>query len=1175
MVIDPLTGAAISAGGKAVTAAAVGLGKKLTLEWRIAKDTVQAAKDQGVKIARKAVRVALMDVELMNACKTSGPASPRARELLDAIACEGFEGPPSVFLLPLLRTATVRHLGVGDSQALMYEQVVVPIAEMAEHGKNTVASVQARFAPPLARDGQALDAVIGEGAVLRMLRALAEPLGRAAVLRDWLRARPSWLDESEVVDGWLGLLALTSGHGALGRAWIEHALAGGATPRAYWLVMVANVDRSQAEALELLREERGHPLVEAVLTENDLSEREEQILSWAPQTAMQRALAASIRAQQLLAAQRLDEAIQFSVEAFEADGFGAAGVVGARALIARSMIGERQTQSEDLSAARRLSLAIRDSQRLTGTPSAEAVVLAIQASMLLEDVDRAQSLFAGPPDGEATEIEANHLSVRNAAALVLLETGQLTRAHALMGDTASSSIRLQLAAREAELEADDDKADQLWAQAVDATEEWSEKAAICSLLAFRGIVHPFVETMRPLNAELAGEVDSIAALFRNQPGAESRVASGALDNPRLARALGQYFADRGRHDDALHLAEQTARRWGDPDEWFRAARYHLNRGDYDEAVDRAQRAILAGGEAWGARARALRLQIQALFQAKRWEELVPPARALLRLEPDAVDAAWTLVYAFHHAADLVQAFKEWKANPACRVPEDAAQASLWLHLFQRFGTEMAQVSEVLRLSRRFSSHEQVRRLAVGAILLAPIDFADEDVQLLDLADEYHADFPDRPRLLWAVSTNSEDPVELLAAIDEAAGGPRPTKELDDHMNNGTLPVGLIGQFAKRGLTEILVNSRHSARFAGVSDERPADHSAAEAARAQGAALDTTAALTLATLDDDVAELLTRVPRRLLGTYGQLRDANDAAIEFEKAGDVFIPSTIDHGPGLMVIPDDEAAERRRLAEKIIIRLRLIERSDPPELASPTEGFADIFGAWSDAIHRAAEANVPLWCDDAATRQVASAFGVESFGTPALVEYMRASGLLADEQADVIDAALIRAHLVGVRYRSTPWDLAATITLTPGGVGQAILHGGPTAAGDKIQIIVHGMERCAHEPATMQQWASVGARYVTQIAGSEDDAVDNLALFIRAALTMSWTAAHSLQFILNGVRETATDRWYPAFRQAVAAHWSNLRSMLPADLAANVLVGKVRFLPDVDRQLVLEVIFRDND
>lgn len=64
-------------------------------------------------------------------------------------------------------------------------------------------------------------------------------------------------------------------------------------------------------------------------------------------------------------------------------------------------------------------------------------MLAIDASLLLEDADRAQSLFMAAPEGEANPAEASDSSVRKAAALALLHIGQLSRAHALIGDTGS------------------------------------------------------------------------------------------------------------------------------------------------------------------------------------------------------------------------------------------------------------------------------------------------------------------------------------------------------------------------------------------------------------------------------------------------------------------------------------------------------------------------------------------------------------------------------------------------------------------------------------------------------------------------------------------------------------------------------------------------------------------
>lgn len=1161
----------ISAGSKAATTAALAVGKKLTSEWRVARSAAGAAKALGVKVSIASLQAALKKPEVKADCKSAGSASDVTRTVLDAIECEGLAGRSSDYLLPLLRTATAQQMSSGEAQAQIYDQVITPIAAIAEQGKVSLESVLPHFPKALAEDALGLEAALGEHALLRMLIALAQPSQRAETLQDWLISRPSWLAESEAVDGWLGLLSSVCGTSASARVWIERALEGGATPRAYWIAQIVGINRSESEALELLSECRGHPLVESILTENELAVREEQLQRWTPLTAMQRGFAASLRAQQLFEAQRLDEAIEFAASEFEQGEFGGVGETGVRALITRALVSDLHRQSEDFSAARDLAIAIRDYRRRTGSSDSEALVLAIEASMLLHDHARAESLFTAAPEGEATPAEVDDPKVHNAAALAFLQMGRLSDARTLVGETTSTSIRLQLAAREAEVNENYVEAASLLSEAIEATDDWNEKAVLCSLLAFHGVVHSFVEIMRPLNAQRCDEIDSIAALFREQPGAETRMQSAALDNPRLARALGEYYSVRDRNEDAVRLAEQSAHRWGDADEWLRAAGFHLKSGDYEAAVDRAQSALIAGGDKWGARARALRVQLHARYEQRKWEEVAPLARALLRYEPDAVDAAWSLIFAYHHAANDLQAFKEWRSRTV--VPQDAQQASMWLHLFQKFGTEMAQVSEVLSLSRRFGSDEQVRRLAVGALLIAPIDDKDVEVELLDFANEYHSDFPERPRLIWSVPIEGEDPKELLAAINRAVGEPRPTTEFDEHLRNGTLPVGLIGHFVRRGFAEMLITSRHTARFAGRSDEQAFEISVVEKAKLRGAALDTTAALTLALLDADSADVLSKVPKRLLGTYQQLRDANDARESFERAGDYIVSRSVDEGPSFVIIPEIEIVARQRLADQLIMLLRRTERSEPPALPLPNERYEDFLGSWSQSLLRAAEADVPLWCDDAATRQIAGVFGIQSFGTPELVEYMRDAELLTEHEADALDAVLLRANLVGIRYREKSWNLAASFDRAPAGIAHAILQSGPSSAASKIELIVRGIEKCVDEPQAMKDWAYVGAKYVFNIAGAEENGVTNLARFIRAALVMSWSVAHALPFVLQGVRAAEEDFWDAALLEAVTEHWRALLSVLPPDLAAPKLLGMVKLLPEADRRLVLDIVLRE--
>ncbi|SBS72988.1 hypothetical protein [uncultured Microbacterium sp.] len=229
-----------------------------------------------------------------------------------------------------------------------------------------------------------------------------------------------------------------------------------------------------------------------------------------------------------------------------------------------------------------------------------------------------------------------------------------------------------------------------------------------------------------------------------------------------------------------------------------------------------------------------------------------------------------------------------------------------------------------------------------------------------------------------------------------------------------------------------------------------------------------------------------------------------------------------------------------------------------------------------MERAADANVPLWCDDAATRTLAAAFGVASFGTPELVEYLRSIGQIADAMANAIDAALIRGYAVGVQYRPEVWDLSWSFEGdAPGGVAQAILLCGPQFATEKMQLVARAMQRAVDQPQSLRDWSSVGARYVSEIAGEDEAAIDNLGVFLRTVLNASWIAPHQLDFVADGIRSVAGDRWYPALRKAIRHHWRELRSTAPVDIVAAHILGRISGLRAEDRQLALEIVLRDGE
>jgi hypothetical protein len=1130
---------------------------------------------RGGNVNQKQLKLALYEPDVFAALQTMEEPSPGVRSRLNDIDLRGGQGGAADFLLPLLREAFARQMSAADTQAFLYREVATPVAQIAAY-LETADPDSLTMSPLLVEDSAQIALIVGQQTVSRMLRSIAPSASRAQTLQDWLSSRPSWLSESELIDAWLGELALDSGHVELGRAWMQQALDRGATPRPYLKVRIATSRRGDDAAISTLNDVRGHPLVEAVLSENDLAARQQHLQKWVPTSQMQSALKAILNTQQLVDAGDLDAAIASGRDAFEVSGYAGAGLIAAEALIQRSMVAGRQSQTHDLASARALALSIRDARRSAGVVAERSIRVAIHASMLLMDFDNARSLFTAIPEGSATTEEASHLGVQEAAISALAQLGDVSGALAMVSDRTSRETVLQLKAQEADLDGEQERANRLWSEAIDALDDWSEKTSLSFLLASRGVVHPFVEVLRPHNEEIARELDAIAQLNQHLPGAESRAARLALDNPRVARALALFYAEADRDGDSLRLAEQMARRWGDPGEWLRAARFHLRSGNYIAAIDRARTAFSVGGDAWGDRASSLRLQIAAMQELRRWEDIVTVGQMLLDLEPEAPDAGWSIVFAHHHSADDEQAFHVWKSLPACRIPTTVSEASLWLHLYQRFGTEMAPLSSVLALIKQFPLDEQVRRLAVGAVLLAPVSASDVKVQITDLADDYHADFPDQPRLLWTLTIESEDPGEILAALDRAAGGPSEMSEVEQRVQNGTFPIGLLGKWAKRDYLDVLVRQRFAPRFAGTAEDNPANHDVVERAIKSGAAIDGSAAVTLAMLPEETAEALAKIPARLLATYGQLRDAHDAATQLKKSRGEFFASTTDRGPLFhQMSPDEEAAQAGILAN-VEARIRLAERSEPPRLSAPTLGLEELFGPWTEAMSRAAEAAAPMWCDDAATRLVAASLGVQAFGTPELVEYARASGLMSAEAADAVDGALIHAHVVGVHYRRTSWRLALALdSYRPAGLAQALTFGGSTDVSEKLQLVFDAIRHSVEDPDALSGWGHVAAKYLVDMTTTDEEAVANLALFLRAVLAAAWLAPHQLAFVARGAREQSADRWYPALRTAIGEHWRAIRRLVTQEVGAAFVLSQASALSAEERQLALEIILRDGD
>jgi tetratricopeptide (TPR) repeat protein len=563
-----------------------------------------------------------------------------------------------------------------------------------------------------AEHGIAIDRIVGSIAMLS---------DRRDVLREWDRFPPTWLRSEASLLGFVGELCLDAGANDAADRFFQRCLELDGTPRGYWKarrVLAGELPRD--EALEYLADVEEFPLVRALIASNSLAERETALADWQPSTEIQTQLQWALRTVQLREAGLLDESIEYGKRGLDEHRYTGAGLEAAKSLVQRSTQPGFSFHARDLADALDLALAVRDERRRWAVSSGAAAALAMKVSQMLMDLDRSWSISQPAPEGEATIAESEYPEVRDAAIVLLADRGLVERAREMVNSETAAGIRLQVEALEAEAELETDRANALWSQALAATDDYDDKAGLAFRLATRGVVDPFVDTLRPENSEIADEIETIAALFRDEPGAEARARAASQDSPRVAHALIAKLGREGRNDELAPVAERAAATWGDADDWLRAGRAYQTVGDLDKAIECTQKAIQVGGARWGDLFSAYGLLTELHFRRDDYASAEVTALAAIAERPDSTMARWALVMAKALGGDQDGAYETWRGSPIELPPRTAMEGSVWLSFFRMHGDEAGTVEQLLELVRQFRDDEQIRRLAIGALTFAPI-----------------------------------------------------------------------------------------------------------------------------------------------------------------------------------------------------------------------------------------------------------------------------------------------------------------------------------------------------------------------------------------------------------------------------------------------------------------------
>jgi tetratricopeptide (TPR) repeat protein len=1007
-------------------------------------------------------------------------------------------------------------------------------------------------------------------AVIERLSAeLAFSDDRGMVLSEWAARPPSWLQLNAELAGWLGEASLLVRESACALTWFDRAIEEGALPLAYWKLrrVSAASGESIEDSLAYLMDVADHPLVQGCLGSTPREERVSLIESWEATTPIQKAFQSVLAAQAYRDVDRLDEAIHIGRDAWEIQHSGAAGLVAVECLMRRTMTADRRRHGTDLGDAIDLALQIRDSQRTWRVSSGRSVHLAIRASILLSDLDRAWRLGRVAPEGEATPEEADDPDVRDEIITLMAERGNVADALLLLDETTSASTRLEIEAIEAEFLLDETRARELWARAIDAETDWNLRASMCWRQATRGYLDPFVEVLRVDNPEIAAEMDIVAALFGDAPGAAGVAESVSVENPRIAHMLIAYFAQKNQHSELIVAAERAAQTWGSADDWLKAAQAHYHQGEFLKAADRASKALHTGGTHWGDRFAAHTLLLECAFQAEDWPTALLSSTSMLAIQPNSVAARWSLIVSSFMAGDEDAAYLTWKeAIESPLLPRSEIEASIWIAFFRSRGTAMALVTDLLSIAAQFTNSENIRALALGALVVAPVQEESPRVDLTALFEQHAVDFPGSP--FRAVTSESNDPSAVIADMDATFGQREDTSAIEAALLAGSLPAGALSETFGRYYTEDLIYRRRSPRFAGFLS----DHSsvAAVASAVGGLVIvDTSAILTLALLPSDAANYVAG-RFALRSTNDQLLDAIAARESIARpVSGHFIPST-DESPARFVQEDPiNRDEMRALSRDVIEWFRRTERISNPRPPSPA--LEEIAGPWSSAADFAIKTNTPMWCDDAATRRLLEDADVPTFGTPAIIEQARLSAALPTDFADSIDAALIHRWCVGVPFRANTYGLALALDgFLPVGTAAVLRHSGGSEADSKFELMLDAMARSIAEPDSLRGWASVAVGYLTEVTSGEEAIRDNIAVVWRRTLTAAWMTPSSLPFIVAGVRGAQPERWEATFRAGVRDLYSSLARQVGTEIAGQYAMQLVGSLPEDERLVGLSAV-----
>ena len=654
--------------------------------------------------------------------------------------------------------------------------------------------------------------------------------------------------------------------------------------------------------------------------------------------------------------------------------------------LARRLAAEGTDRHDLLESASELALDARDRFRAWQGPSAQAVDVAAQALLHLNQPQRVHDLTAASPAGEATTEEAEDASVVNRLASALLSLDRPEEIERLDLDLLDGSEGTLIRAFAARSRGDVD-AVALMRQAVEQADDDRTRLMALHGLAFFGEVDESalgqVSTARDAEVVL---VQAAAAFYREDDETVVRLLSphrrqSYIHAEYLARA--QYRS--GAAAEAIDTLQDAAEARGATFLYVMAVEMLMEQERLDQAESLAL-TVLAGPLPASVESRLRHSLVEIARLLHDWVRMEAYGRSLLARFPDAPLAPWAVVYALISQAEHRSAWGFIKEHSLQPLDEDTALLAIQAYMVA--DTPGADAERLLEIASRFAHSEQVAGAALTALMArgegAPPTEADRSRHAAMLGD-YFERFPESPVIQ---QFSFEGPEEALEIIESLTRPPSlESAQAVNRVRNGQMPYGVLRAIRALPYAELLLSlaAGHLTAISTNEKQREQEHSAARAAMGEDVAVDTSVVAFAIHGEVAVAELAS-VFKRVLVADELTADARAATL----SASMPVAAHAIHDPVLGGVRLAEEGHRRdQLGDSLTRLLQTLQgwRSVPSgRITAPWSDQGEHWRVWDASLRVALDRGCALWCDDIALRAWAKSEGVQTFGTYALYEVL---------------------------------------------------------------------------------------------------------------------------------------------------------------------------------------------